>query len=74
MKSLSTRPRSAAALLLPQVAGTATVQADGSYLFDSASAATLLDKDGHYTVNVSRTSSPLTPLGISVYYNKVYRG
>ena len=60
--------------LLPQVAGTATVAADGSYLFDSASAATLLDKDGYYTVNVSRTSSPLTPLGISAYYNKVYRG
>ncbi len=60
--------------LLPQVAGTATVAADGSYLFDSASTATLLDKDGYYTVNVSRTSSPFTPLGISAYYNKVYRG
>lgn len=60
--------------LTPRLAGTAVVQADGSYDFTNPTDQTLLNKNGHYVVVVSRANTLVGTVGVSTYYNTVYQG
>lgn len=60
--------------IIPRYVGTAVVGADGSYEFTTRADQLKLDKNGHYTVLVSRSASMFNTIGISTYYNTVYQG
>lgn len=56
--------------LLPAFAGSVPVAADGTYSLASPTDATLLNKDGFYTVVVTGSSGVV---GVSTYQNSVYK-
>lgn len=56
----------------PTMVGTATVQADGSYVMKTSNSAAELNKDGLYWINASTRNDPFSSMGISTYYNDAY--